>query len=280
LLSGAILVLLTLFIPVAYQSCGPSRTGLAFVRGASGELPMISLLTGSSGLWLYVVTLLLSALAILIALLPSAKLAHLRGGGLIRALFGAAGTISLLLLSNATYCALFYGSALFVPKAFPGLSRIVIPGIGILAAGLALGSGSVRKSKAALVLLIVVGVECLLLLSNFVVSLSMPSGYLPDAAERFMGTSLADLYWLVPVCLWVQFSLVKKAGPDPQWPGLRSGIFKAYLPSLLGIPAFLRLAVAAGHVWGFIPYTFGNHLMSLGYMRLAKRNGQQRVEGV
>jgi hypothetical protein len=48
----------------------------------------------------------------------------------------------------------------------------------------------------------------------------------------------------------------------------------------LGIPAFLRLAVAAGHVWGFIPYTFGNHLMSLGYMRLAKRNGQQRVEGV
>jgi len=42
----------------------------------------------------------------------------------------------------------------------------------------------------------------------------------------------------------------------------------------------LWLAVAAGHVWGFIPYTFGNHLMSLGYMRLAKRNGQQRVEGV
>ena len=37
LLSGAAFVLITLFLPVAYNACGPANTGADFVCGVFGE---------------------------------------------------------------------------------------------------------------------------------------------------------------------------------------------------------------------------------------------------
>jgi serine/threonine protein kinase len=279
LLSGGVLVLLTLFLPVAYQSCGPSRTGLAFVRGESGDLPIMGLLGGgrlSRGF--YILTLMLAVVAVTIVLLSALQPAVLRSRRSITVLFGISGSISLILFSNAAYEALVYGAVLFTPKAFGAVTSVVIPGAGLLAAGLALSSRSLRKSKVALVLLALGGVSCLLMLTDFVVSLSLPGGYLPKTAGSVITACLVDLYWLVPVCLWFQFSLFKKPGAEAEWLSVRSGIVKAYLPCVVGVPGFLWLAVAAGHVWGFIPYTLGIHLMSLGYMQLSKQPWEQGVQ--
>ena len=270
LLTGGILILLTLFLPVAYQSCDPSRTGLEFVRGGSGSLPMGILAGGLFSRQFYAVTLVLAAVAIVFVLLSALWPGLLRGRRSVKLLFGVTGTVSLILLSSAVITALTV-CFLLIRQAAPAMT-IVVPSAGIIGLGIALSSASLRSSKFVLVLLAAGCIACVLLLTDFVVALSVTDGYLPSSVKAWQELPPL-LYWFVPSYLWFRHGLFSQPGEQGQWLKLRSGIVKFYLPCILAVPVLFWLCT--GRVWGFIPLTVGCHLLSLGYMQLANGSTEQ-----
>jgi hypothetical protein len=264
LVSGGVLIILTLFLPITNESCGGPRTGLEFVRGAKATLPF---LTQSE--WadrgLYIFTLVFAAVAVLLVALSVPLPNLLRGRRLTKVLFGAAGVVSLFFLSKSVMMLLVLAPN-FAKSSSPD---VFIAGIGIVVLGLALRNGTVRASKLVTILLVLGCLDCLVLLSNFVVSLSLGTGFLPGSVQPWLLLFPESLYWFVPAYLWLRFGLNGEPQMQESWATLRAGIVKLYLPCILGMPLIFWLCLSF-KVWGFIPYTLGIHLLSLGYMQLER----------
>lgn len=79
----------------------------------------------------------------------------------------------------------------------------------------------------------------------------------------------AFLYWLVPVVLWFRFGLSRRDELRVQWPGIRRRVLQMYVPVAVADGLLLIDVVQMG-MWGFLPFFFGLHLISLGYMQLAR----------
>jgi hypothetical protein len=84
-----------------------------------------------------------------------------------------------------------------------------------------------------------------------------------------MMTAPAILYWVVPLVLWLRFGLLGSGERRAQWPGIRSRLITMYLP-LAAIDCLFFAEVVRMGIWGFLPFFAGLHLMSLGYMQLAR----------
>jgi hypothetical protein len=79
----------------------------------------------------------------------------------------------------------------------------------------------------------------------------------------------AVLYWLVPAVLWHRFGLSRREERRAQWPRIRSRILLVFIP-VLAIDCLLFVDIVERGIWGFLPFFAGLHLLSLGYMQLAR----------
>jgi hypothetical protein len=96
LASGSVLTLLTLFLPIAYEACGPPRKGYEFIRG-KGIWP--GLLTFVFPGWeqgFYVLALALAVFTLLLVLASFHRPAFLRKHALITWPFALAGAFAVL----------------------------------------------------------------------------------------------------------------------------------------------------------------------------------------
>lgn len=88
----------------------------------------------------------------------------------------------------------------------------------------------------------------------------------------------AALYWLVPAVLWYRFGFSTREEICAQRPGIRSRIEHLYIPVAVIDCYFLGGAVLDG-LWGFLVFFVGVHLISLGYMQLARQSNPGNFEG-
>ena len=84
-----------------------------------------------------------------------------------------------------------------------------------------------------------------------------------DTSAWFM-VGIVAIYAIVPVALWWA-GVSGRFGED--WIRVRRGLVALYLPGAVGNLCFFVVAWREG-VWGFVPFSLGLHLMSLGYWRL------------
>jgi hypothetical protein len=270
MLSGAVFVLVTLFLPIAYNSCGPDKTGAEFVSGASGELPMMAGLSSEGfGRGFYILALTFAAITLGLVILSWARPGGIRNRRWITALYAVAGALSLYLMGDAVCLALGGLVGYILDSATASDAAMQAAGLGLIFIVLAvsLRSKLLRSSKLIFSLLSLGVLGCSLAVEFYF--LNLPAGFLPDSAVTGLYYFLATLYWFVPVYLWYRYRLRRTACEPARWHSIRSGILKMYLPALGSVPLLFCLAWDEG-VWGFIPFSVGIYLMALGYMRLAQ----------
>jgi serine/threonine protein kinase len=280
LLSGGILVLLTLGLPFAYQGCGGAKTGLQFISGESGSIAILNL----GGEWadrvFYALTLLLAASAVFLVLLGMA--APRKRPTLT--LLCISGAISFILLSSAVLSPFqFMGYILItlIPSGYLegvlNLFPVVLPCFGLLIFTLAARSRVVRSQKFAMALLVAGFVGCFLLLADGAYSLESPGGFMPSWGSHGLGLMVTNLFWILPAYIWARLGVFGSPGTAGEWLAVRRSILKFYMPCIVGVP--LVLWMYHEHEWGLIPYTFGIHLISLGYLQLAKTPLEHGAQG-
>lgn len=250
LASGSVMVLLTLVLPIGYESCGPETKGYELLQG-KGDWPTFVGITLSDyfGPVFYGVLLLLAGATAVLAALSLARPATFQNRSLIRTAWIISGSLSLFLLSDvaailpmgvddpgpATFALMIFSALL------PGLywpKRIFWRWFGLLILSIAVLAG--------------------------LVALNWISGDVP--AWILLG--IWAIYGLGPAALWWAH-LADRWTTSDEWTGIRRGLAAFYVPAVVGNLWFMQVAWMEG-VWGFVPCWFGIHLMALGYMRLAK----------
>ncbi len=248
LASGSVLVLLTFLLPIGYESCGPETKGYELIQGR-GDWPTFAgiLLSEYFGPFFYGVVLLLAVWTALLTIISLSTRQLFQNRLLMRGMFVASGTLSLFLITDVftllpigaeTYGAIA-GALIFISCVLPGIFWpmriflrwfVVLLVSAMLLGGLA-GLGLIQGDTPAWFLFWIWGV-----------------------------------YGLVPVALW-WVGLSGKFGTN--WIGVRRGLIALYTPGALGDLWFFFVAWREG-IWGFVPCCLGLHLMTLGYMRLAR----------
>jgi len=283
LFTGSVLILLTLFFPVAIEIFGPNRTGLECVRGDGiwpGALSLVGMLL-SKGESPYPFTYALSytlplgfavfTLAILLASCLLPKL--LRKRRLSTWLVAIAGTLSLFLIAD------FFGFSccevlidLTHPLARPDVMITVgAASMTILALGCCLRSRFIRKQKWILLLFAAAGISSLTALGSFSLRLLDSQWALEEQTERALLLAPTVLYWLVPAVLWFRFGLSRRGEMRAQWLRLRPRVIAMYAPVVTIDCLFLfqiALPSEGNFIWGFPVFFVGIHLLALGYLQL------------
>lgn len=248
LASGGVLVLLTLFLPIGYEACGPPHPGYE-LAGGQGEWPtFLGILSSAAGRDFYLLALSLGVFAIFFVFLSFLRPNLRRKRSLIHRLFALTGTVSLFLIADtylllAALAADWHSAAAFALLLVPCLS----PGL-------------VWPKKGFLAWVSVLAIS---------MSLLFIAAALDIAPDNWILLCFEAVYTLVPLGLWYGFGFSLRADARSQWESVRRGLVAFYFPAVLGNLWFLRIAVAE-HVWGFVPCYFGIHLMALGYLRLAQ----------
>jgi hypothetical protein len=270
LAAGSVLVLLTLFIPIAYEACGPPRKGHEFIRG-KGIWP--GLLTFVFPGWergFYILALVLAAFTLLLLLASVRRPALLRKHALIIWLFALAGASSLFVIADFFW--IFVGDWLEAVlqrlEVRDDVSIAVVAALTSFVLVACLRSRFLRGQRWVVALFAITSALSLLILANFFLLLFTPRRLLRGEWSLWMMMAPAILYWLVPLVLWLRFGLFGGGERRVQWPGIRSRLIAMYLP-LVAIDCLFFVEVVKMGIWGFLPFFAGLHLMSLGYMRLA-----------
>ncbi len=248
LASGSVLVLLTLFLPIGYNSCGPETKGYELLQG-KGDWPTLVGITLSDyfGPAFYGALLALAGGTALISLLAMKNPSLLGNPSRSRRLFMISGALSLFLVSD-----------------FAALLPLAADDIGALAAGLivltCLLPGKFWPKRifwrwfgaVALALLILFGLTALKWIQG-------------DVPAWFV-LGIWAIYALTPLGLWLAGVSGKLAA---EWYDIRRGLAAFYFPAVVGNLWFFVVVWGEG-LWGFIPCSIGAHLMALGYMHLSK----------
>lgn len=271
LLAGSVLVLLTLYAPVAFQACGPAQTGGEFLAGHGIWPGMASPVHENLERGLYALGVALAGFTLLLLLATWRRPARLESRW-INWPFAAAGLISLFAVADFFWLVLAALVGDFLERRF-GVDRqeVIMPvvdAIAILVMALCLRSRLLRSQRWIVWLFGIESVVCLLAIATGLLEqFHLPFFLSPDAVAR-MSASPGLLYWLVPVGLWYRFGLTRNEDRRSQWPALRRRLIALYLP--VGIFAglvFLWTDVRAQ--WGVAPYLAGLTLIFLGYTELA-----------
>ena len=271
LAAGSVLVLLTLFLPTAYEACGPPRKGHEFIRG-KGIWP--GLLTFVFPGWergFYILALALAAFTLLLLLASVRRPALLRKHALIIWLFALAGASSFFAIVDFFW--IFAADWLEAPlqrlKVREDMSVAVVAALTFLVLTACLRSRFLRAQRWVVALFAITSALSLTVLVDFFLNLFTPHRLLhADWSSRIM-TAPAILYWLVPLVLWLRFGLFGRSELQLQWPGIRSRLIAMYLP-VVAIDCLFFAEVVKMGIWGFVPFFLGLHLLSLGYMQLAR----------
>ena len=248
LASGSVLVLLTLFLPIGYESCGPERKGYDLLQG-EGDWPTFMGIFFSDyfGPAFYAIAIALAVLTVVLTVISLWKPLLFQSPPLRSRLLIVSGTLSLFLISDVLAIlpagADEYGAA---------AGALIV--ISCLLPGKFWPKGIFWRWFGVLLLAVLI----LLALT----ALNWVTG---DVPAWFM-VGIVAIYMLVPLALWWA-GLAGKL--EATWKDVRRGLFAFYLPGMLGNLWFFVVAWREG-VWGFVPFSVGLYLMALGYMALAR----------
>lgn len=250
LASGSVLVLLTLLLPIGYESCGPKTRGFELI-GGNGAWPSFVgiMLPNYLGRAFYGAALALAAWTALFVLISLGKSALLRNRSLCRTLLLISGTLSLFLLSDVMA---------LLPMAADNYG--CIGGALIIISCLMPGKFWPRKifwrwiSILALAILFVLGLTAMKWIQG-------------DASPWFV-LGIWAIYALGPLGLWWAHASGRRDFGS-KWEDIRRGHVAFYVPAAMGHLWFFVIVWREG-IWGFVPCALGIHLMALGYLRLAK----------
>jgi len=285
LFTGSVLILLTLFLPVAVEIFGPYRTGHECVRGEGiwpGALSLVSILLSegqSPYPFFYTLsyTLPLGFAAFTLALLLASCLHPelLRKRRLSTSLFAIAGTLSLFIIADFFW---FSCCEVITDLIYPwGRSDIIITAgaasLTLFVIVWCLRSRFVRKQKWIISLFAAAGISSLAALGSFSLGFLDSRWALEEQTERALLLAPSVLYWLVPAVLWYRFGLSRRGELRAQWPGLRPRVIAMYAPVVaIDCLFFFRIVIPSDgdSIWGFPVFFVGIQLLALGYMRLAR----------
>ena len=255
LAGGSLLVLLTLLLPIGYESCGPERKGYELVQG-KGDWPtfMGIFLSDYYGSIFYGIALALASLSVLLVLMSLWKPSAFLSRSLRERLSIISGVLSLFLISDIV-------TILPVGANEYGVACSALIVMSFLLPGIFWPRGIFWRWFGVL---LVAGV-ILLCLS----ALNWIHG---DTPAWFM-VGIVAIYAIVPVVLWWA-GVSGRFGED--WIRLRRGLVALYLPGAVGNLCFFVVAWREG-IWGFVPFSIGLHLMTLGYWRLRDEAGSPVV---
>jgi hypothetical protein len=265
LASGSVLVLLTLLLPIGYNSCGPNTKGYELLQGYGAWPTFLGImLSDYFGPAFYGFVLLLAAWGAVFTAISCWRPGLTRHRSLNFALFAVCGTFSLFLITDAFL--------LLVTFAVDNLGTIseaiacMLIVVSCLLPGKFWPKAFFWKWFGALVIsgMIVAGCEALKLLH--------------DDQTSWVISLIMAIYGLVPLALWV-LGLSARRRSEPEWGKTRQGLIAFYFPVAFGNLWFFFIAWREG-VWGFVPCALGIHLMALGYMRLAKEAEQSATLSV
>jgi len=248
LLSGSVFVLLTLFLPIGYEACGPPRTGYEMVAGKGDWPTFLGVSSSAVGRDFYMVVLLLASCTLLLILVSGLRPGALRNKALVSRLALLAGTVSLFLVCDVTLL------LAAISEDQPGLAAL----IPLVASCLCPGVFWPRKGFIAWVSVIASTVSLLFILDAL--------GLL-DGRINWVLLATEAVYAVVPLGLWYTYGFSSRPEGRARWEIIRRGLVAFYVPAVLGNFWFLGIAVKKG-LWGFVPCYFGIHLIALGYLRL------------
>ncbi len=271
LAAGSVLVLLTLFLPIAYEACGPPRKGHEFIRGKGIWPGLLTFVLPGWERGFYILALALAACTLLLLLASIRRPALLRKHALITWLFALAGAFSFFVIVDFFW--IFAADWLEAPlqrlEVREDMSVAVVAALTLLVLTACLRSRFLRGQRWVVALFAITSALSLLILANFFLLLFTPRRLLRSEWSLWMMMAPAILYWLVPLVLWLRFSLVGGTERQAQWPGIRSRLIAMYLP-VAAIDCLFFADVVKMGIWGFLPFFLGLLLMSLGYMQLAR----------
>ncbi len=219
----------------------------------------------------YILTLVFAAVTTALLLLSCLRPQIFQSRRLTVLTFAIGGTLSLFLVSDFSW--LFLGFWAHKVWSWFGGSDDALVAVAVAAAILVLASllhsKFLRTQRWAIYLLGIGGAVSLLLLTNFYTSwVSSRTLLEPEICVRML-TCLSCLYWIVPAVLWYRLGLSGRSEMKAQWIAMRSRVMQMYVPLVVTDCIFLVLVVKDG-VWGFLVFFMGLHLLSLGYMQLAR----------
>ncbi len=272
LAAGSLMVLLTLFIPLTQEACGPNRTGLEFIRGRGAWVGLMGLISNHIEWAFYVLTLLMAA-GTLAMVLVSVR----RDGPPVRP------RTARVFLALATTLALYWaldvfafgalgilGAGVFDPLAFTDETSLAVLAAAALAViALCLRARLLRAERWALGLFEGAALISLTLSVNYYLSLFSSRPLLDSDSSVQLLVLVVSLYWLVPAGLWFRFGLSEDAARQGRWPRLRSQIVWLLLPG--AAYPFLYLDEARAGRWGYLPFFTGVLLIFAGAWQLERR---------
>jgi len=271
LAAGSALLLLTLFLPIAYEACGPQRKGHEFLRGQGIWPGLLTILFPWGERAFYLLALGLATFTLLLILISLHRPEFLRKRALITLLFAAVGALSLFVITDFFW--LFLAFWLESPLQRLGIrddtTVALIAALTLLVLVSCMRSGFLRAQRWVVGLFAVACILSLTVIADFFLSLFTPYSFLRAATSAAMVIAPVLLYWLVPLILWLRFGLFGRSELQAQWPGIRRRVVQMYTPVVILDCLFFTDLVRMG-IWGFVPFFFGVHLVSVGYMQLAR----------
>lgn len=275
MLSGSVLVLLTLYIPVAFNACGANRTGLEFLRGEGIWPGMGSLLQIGFERELYALGLALAAFSLLVVLVTAGHPALLHRSW-IQWPFLTAGLVCLFAVSDFVWFNLSAQAGEFLNSRLglnvPEIEMSVVDSVAILVMALLLRSKFLRSQRWLVWLFGVEIIVCLLAVAAYFVRQLGGYAFMSEDMALMMGASPAILFWIVPMIFWILFGFSRSAERHRQWEGLRPRITWMFIVAGL-LAGVLLMWPNAWSVWGIGPYLGGLGLIFLGYAELAHSPG-------
>lgn len=259
LFSGSVLVLLTLFLPIGYEACGPRRTGYELMRGKGDWPTLMGIASSAAGRDFYLLVILVASFTLLLVLASAVRPGVVRSKFLTPRLALLAGTISLFLVCDITLLL----AALAGDQAGPAA---IVP---LIASCLSPAIFWSKKGFAAWISVIVITGSLLLIADRLGASIGEPINWIVIAAET--------VYALLPLGLWYCYGFSSRPEVRARWETIRRGLVALYFLAVLGNLWFLGITVTEG-LWGFVACYFGIHLIALGYLRLIENRKLPEAE--
>jgi hypothetical protein len=276
LLTGSLLVLLTLFLPIAYSQCGAVRSsGLDCLLGFDTWPGSLGAISYAGGRVPYFLTLVLATMTLLLLLAAVVRRSVLHTASLNHWLFATAGTLFLFTIGDFFWFQLASGIGDFL-KAWLSESdlnfvMIVLAALVVAVAVVCLRSSFLCTQRWIVWLFrVAIGVS-LIAIGDYVLLLSGVSFAIPADWVDVLTISPSILYLVVPLGLWYRFGLSRRADFQTQWPGIRRRITVLYVPAALFDLVALGLEMRPGRLWGLFPYFAGLSLICWGYLGLQRR---------
>lgn len=271
LAAGSVLVLLTLFLPIAYDACGPPRKGYEFLSGRGIWPGLLTFVFSGWERGFYVLALALASFTLLLVLVSLGRPALLRRLRLITWSFAFAGAFSLFIMADFfwVFAGDWLGGLLERLEVRDDTSVAVVAALTFLLLAACLRSRFLRAQRWVVALFAITGALSLMVLADSFLFLLTSHRLWREGWSLRMVTAPANLCWLVPLVLWLRFGLFGGSERRVQWPGIRSRLIALYLP-LAAIDCLFFVEVVKMGIWGFMPFFLGLHLMSLGYLQLAR----------